>query len=229
MNAPIVIAAATIVVAIVLGVFALSRRMKQLDARLTGFAPRQDRDRQPKEKDKRDELAQLKQEMKSGFDALRASIGDIAATARRIESAQQAARDVPARAIRSMAPPPDYDAYETPRSAEDSVAVLLQIANRTLQQNPMRLDEFRASAASFAGRISAYAPSGEGVPYAFLVEHRGTLLAVPNTGKPGRLPSDWFNRSDFGFNDEIHRVVSLPRLRERGNDYEVQEPGVFAK
>jgi hypothetical protein len=47
--------------------------------------------------------------------------------------------------------------------------------------------------------------------------------------KPARLPKEWFNRDDFGVNDEIRRVIVLPRLKRRGNEFEVEEAGVFAR
>ena len=87
----------------------------------------------------------------------------------------------------------------------------------------------KASTRDIAIHVSPWPNAADGAPVAFIVEHGGSCYAVPNVIKPARLPQDWFNRSEFGVNDEIQRIVSLPRLRRRGNDYEVAMPGVFAR
>lgn len=113
--------------------------------------------------------------------------------------------------------------------AEDPVEKLLTIANRIVGQSSTTLEGFRESTGSLPLRISVWPDANESSPLAFIVEHRGSCYVVPNVVKPTCLPHEWFNRSEFGVNDQIQHVVSLPRLRRRGNDYDVQEAGVFSR
>lgn len=228
---PASIVAAVLVLLAVLALVIWMRRLeKKINSSLTrNHDVRQERDRAAREKGKRDELGQLKSELHNDIESLRSILGSIAADTQRLIANSQS------RSLRETnAPPPHslavaYDAYEESRGAEDGLAQLLSIANRIVQQSSTTLDAFRASTGSFAAHVSAYPSATEGAPTAFVVEHRGAYYGIPNVVKPQRLPQDWFNRSDFGVNDEIRRVVSLPRLRPRGADYDVQEPGVFAR
>jgi hypothetical protein len=231
MNAQ-VIAIAVVAVVIVLCTLALTLQMKRLGANLNALVMRPPADRGSKERDKRDELAQLKQELQRGFDTLRSQIGNIPAeTQRRIASApvpvSAPSRDISMRPVRFAAP--EFDDYEEPAKAEDVVRALVMLANRTLQ-NATTVDAFRASAPTAVNGVSAFPnSSADGKPIAFVVEYRGAFFGVPNVVKPARLPNDWFNRADFGVNDEIRRIELLPKLRRRGGEYEVEQPGVFAR
>lgn len=122
-----------------------------------------------------------------------------------------------------------YETSERQRSFEDATPQLLTIANQVIQQTPTTLDAFRASTRQISVRVSAWPNAADGAPVAFIVEHRDSYYAIPNVVKPARLPPEWFNRAEFGVNDEIQRVVELPRLRRRGNEYDVAVPGVFGR
>lgn len=222
---------------IVLAALAFVLRMHAFEKRIVALLAlhhetRQDRDREQKGKGRRDELAQLKSELHNDLESLRSITRSIAADTQRLLAR---ANSQPPSSRETSAPPPrpsatvqSYDTYEEPR-AEDGVAQLLAIANRIVQQSSTTLDAFRASTGGLAANVSAWPNATENVPTAFIVEHRGAHYAIPNVVKPARLPKEWFNRSEFGVNDEIQRIASLPRLRPRGNDYDVQEPGVFSR
>ena len=126
------------------------------------------------------------------------------------------------------APPVVYD--EPRATAEDGVAQLLTIANGIVQDSSTTLETFRTRTDRLGARVTTWPPNAaDPFPIAFIVEHRGSCYAVPNVVKPARLPQEWFNRSTFGVNDEIRRVVTLPRLRRSAQGFDVQEPGVFER
>jgi hypothetical protein len=215
-----VVAAALIIAAIVLLMLRIRALGKQIARTLARF------DELARQKQKPEPAGPPAGEWRRELDALRSAIGRVPAeTARQLEPALQKLRDVasapPARAIQPR--------REEPAEPEDGVAQLLAIANRIVQQSSTTLDDFRASAGALARRVAAWPSSADGAPLAFIVEYRGEHYAVPNVIKPARLPKEWFNRSEFGFNDEIQRVVSLPRLRRAGDGYDVQEAGVFGR
>ena len=231
MNGQLLIGEAIIALVLVLVALALTMRMRALEKSVNAAFRRandalQDRGRTPKEKDKRDDGGQWKHELQRSVETLRSAIGNVAPEVeRRIargRSETPSPYPAPAPIQRSVV-------YDEPPAAEDGAAQLLALANRIVQQNSTTLDAFRANAGALAARVSAWPGGGEGLPSAFIVEHHGTYYAVPNVVKPARLPNDWFNRADFGVNDEIRRVVSLPRVTPRGGDFDVQVPGVFAR
>lgn len=126
--------------------------------------------------------------------------------------------------------PPTVDRYEEePQSVQDVVGRLTEIANQILQQSPAPIDVIRSKTNHLPIQIHPPSSSGGDQQGYVVAQHAGNYYALPNAVKPTRVPDAWFNRSDFGFNDEIQRVMSLPRLTRRGNDYVVDEPGVFAK
>jgi hypothetical protein len=218
---PLIIAA----VLVLLAALAFAMRMRRFEANVAILIRhvddvRNEQKARGKEKGSKDELAQLRQEIKDGFESLRSRIGNIPAETSRLIGSKPVERPRAA---------PAYDAYDPPPiEPEDGIGRLLTIANRIAQESSMTIESFRASAGSLGSRVSSYTNGTDNFPVAFIVEHRGSHYAVPNVMKPARLPKEWFNRSEFGVNDEIQRVISLPRLRRRGNEYDVQEPGVFA-
>lgn len=168
----------------------------------------------------------MKNDVREQIASLRAAIEAIPAKVQqRVQNSPQQHKAPPV----SAAPARPYERYETQRPVEDATAQLLTIANQIVQQTPTTLDAFRASTRQLPVRVSAWPTAADGAPVAFIVEHRGACYAIPNVIKPARLPQEWFNRSEFGVNDEIQRVVTLPLLRRSGNDYEVAVPGVFAR
>jgi hypothetical protein len=203
---------------------ALRKAIGQTNARMESI--REELNRPGKQKGRNDEQQPSKADLRSDLDSLRSSIGRVPGdTVKQVkvvleEWSSQLESD------RSWRGP----SFNEPRERqEDGLAELLAIANRIVQQSSTTLEAFRQSIGSIASRIVPWTQSADGSPVAFIVEHRGAHYAVPNVVKPARLPKEWFNRSEFGINDEIHRIVSLPRLRPRGNDYEVQEAGVFGR
>jgi hypothetical protein len=221
-----------------LGVVALVLQMNKLHVNLKTVMltiTRQAREHAGQQKSQIDELRMLLIESQRERAALQRTADKILAEATRVRAT---ASSTP------VAPPPvtpiprgrpsrdfEFSAPEETTSyvAEDGVAQLLSMANHIVQQTSISLDAFRARAGALASRVSAWPAGSESAPVAFLVEHRGVWYAVPNVVKPGRLPEAWFNRSDFGVNDEIQHVTSLPRLIRRGDRYDVEKTGVFAK
>lgn len=233
---PVVFGALTASVLLVLAVLAFVLRLRNLEHRLSDVHTRLDsvlRERKERDKGKRDEAPQWKQELRAELEPLRSAIGKVAADTQRLithATSQRRFASDPASAARpAPAAVPHRETHDETRTTEDAVGQLLSIANRIVQQSSTTLDAFRASAGSLAAHVSAWPTASDGVPAAFIVEHRGAYYAVPNVVKPARLPQEWFNRSDFGVNDEIQRVDVLPRLRRRGDGYDVQEPGVFGR
>ncbi|HWW61821.1 MAG TPA: hypothetical protein VN181_10675, partial [Thermoanaerobaculia bacterium] len=213
---------------IVLAVLGLVWRLRSLGSKLAGMLSRQDRDAADREKRQREDLALCKTELRNDLEALRAAIAKVPSeTGRALGPALLRLREESPAPPRSA--PPVAESYPEARGADDGVAQLLVIANRIVQESSTTLESFRARTASLAARVSPWPRGSEGTPVAFVVEHHGSCYAIPNVVKPARLPQDWFNRAEFGVNDEIHRVVSLPRLKRRGDAYDVQEPGVFER
>jgi hypothetical protein len=210
-------------VLMLLATLAVVLRLRNLSSSIDSAFKRLETERDRAAKSRQEELLQLKKDLRVDIDALRSDLRKVPA---------ETARLIPPPQTRTSAPPPPgtYDeprGSDEPRGAEDGIAHLLSIANRLVRQSAATLEEFRSSAGAVAGHVSPW--PNDGTPLAFIVEHRGVHYAVPNTVKPGRLPQEWFNRSDFGFNDEIRGVRSLPRLTRRGDRYEIQEPGVFER
>lgn len=236
---PMVAGALTAAVLLIVAALAITLRMRSLENKLGRPLSKpedasRERERAQNDKKKNDELVQTLSELRNDLKSLRSVVDRIANDTHTLRSRNSADSQSPSRhAMTAPVPrgnaavPRDRD-YDEPRVTEDGVAQLLSIANRIVQESPTTLDAFRASAGSIAGRVVSW-PAADGTPVAFIVEHRGSYYAVPNVGKPARLPQEWFNRSDFGVNDEIQRVVSLPRLRRSGDKYDVQEAGVFAR
>jgi hypothetical protein len=218
--------AATPIIAVTLE---LNRRMSRLERQIARALTRfeqidEGRDRSTNHR--REDQGQPSKELRRELESLRSMIGRIPGeTARQVKAAPPEPGGVPP----SIPAPAAHPLFEEPPEPEDGLARLLAIANRIVQQSSTTLDAFRASAGSLATHVAAWPGSADGPPAAFIVEHRGSHYAVPNVVKPARLPKEWFNRSDFGVNDEIQRVVSLPRLRRRGDGYDVQELGVFGR
>lgn len=174
------------------------------------------------------ELAVLKKDTRDQIDSLRDVVEALPGKVQqRVQNAMQQSKPTPA----APTPPPrTYETYEERRPVEDTGAQLLTLANQVVQQTPTTLEAIRASTRQLQVQVSPWPNGGEATPAAFIVEHRTVCYAIPNVVKPARLPQEWFNRSDFGVNDEIQRVVSLPRLQRRGgNDYDVMAPGVFTR
>jgi hypothetical protein len=230
----VLLALAILALTIVLVALAMTLRLRAFERSVNASLRRvndalQGSGRNHKEKDKRDDLVQVKNELQRSIDAVRSAISNIPA---------EVVRQIPRGRSES---PPAYSApaptrnvvrderYEELPSAEDGAAQLLALANRIVQQNSTTLEAFRASAGALAARVFAWPRTADGTPTAFIVEHHGTCYAVPNVVKPARLPTEWFNRPDFGVNDEIRRVLELPRLTRRGDDYDVQRAGVFGR
>jgi hypothetical protein len=231
MRDPHVVLGAVQMVTIVLAVLVLTIRMRGSERRVSALVRRvteslQDRGRTPKEKQKGDDLEPLRQELQKSIDALRLAVANLRAEAERRRNAPES-RPPQFTSMPAWKSGPKDDGYDDPRTNEDGAAQLLTIANRIVQQGSTSLDTFRGWTGALADHVSAWSP--EGTLAAFIVEHRGTCYVVPNVLKPTRLKSEWFNRSAFGFNDEIRRVISLPRLRRRGDELEVEEQGVFEK
>jgi len=221
-----VLAAAVVITA---AVFALMRRLRKFEMAMAQTLARleaaEERYRHAKEKTPESREAPAG-ELRREIETLHAAIVTVPAdTARLLEPAFRKMRD-----DASATPPrlggPRRDQYDEP---EDGLAQLLAIANRIVQQSSATLDDFRITTGALTARVAAWPGSADGAPLAFIVEYRGQHYAVPNVVKPARLPKEWFNRSEFGFNDEIRRVVSLPRLRRVGDRYDVQEAGVFGR
>jgi len=225
--------AAIAALCIVLTALALALRMKALERRVSSLQTQISL----KEKDTRGDFEQFRKSIRADLDELKTVMRKIPADIERLGSrlasqAKSAAREVTAAPPRQLATPvhSTHDFRVEPSSTEDAVGQLLSIANGVLRQSTAAtLTEFRAATERLSMRASPWPDDSDGKPVAFIVEHRGSHYAVPNVVKPARLPNEWFNRSAFGFNDDIRHVVSLPRLRRRGDDYEVQEAGVFEK
>lgn len=230
----VVIGALSAAILIVSATLAWTFRMRAMERRIARMLARVDelseeRHRQLRQKWKPEETGQSKKDLRGELDSLRSLIGKIPGeTARQVNLVLQERQSeqprLPGR--EGAAALAGRDRYEEP---EDGLAQLLVIANRIVQQSSTTLEAFRTSVGVSATRVVAYPSSGEGTPLAFIVEHRGAHYAVPNVVKPARLPQDWFNRSEFGINDEIQQVFSLPRLLRRGDRYDVQEAGVFGR
>jgi hypothetical protein len=221
-QATILIAAVIFLLAAVAFVLQMQRATRAiLKAPPRGDDARQDRDRVMKE------LAVLRNDMRDQIAALRATVEEIPARVQQrvqnVLSPQKPTTPAPAAPAR----PPET--YEPARPIEDPSAQLLTIANQIIQQTPATLEAFQASTRQLSVRVFAWTNPADGALAAFIVEHRGSYYAIPNVIKPARLPQEWFNRSEFGVNDEIQRVVVLPRLRRAGSGYEVAAPGVFAR
>ncbi|HYH10560.1 MAG TPA: hypothetical protein VEK11_26180 [Thermoanaerobaculia bacterium] len=197
---------------------------------ITRVEQRGNNDRVPKDRGKRDDGAEVK-ELRREIQALQTSVRNLPADIeRRLRPLlAEAPQQQPQRPRTAVPPVRDYDEpCEEPRVLEDTPAQLLSIANQIVRQSST-LDAFRASTSKLPVRVSPWPEPSDGMPAAFIVEYRGSCYAVPNAVKPARLPQDWFNRSEFGVNDEIHRVESLPRLRRRGDAFDVEERGVFVR
>lgn len=235
-----VVAAVLMVLAVLAFVLAMRSYEKRVVASMAGIkeslagvkeAVGRDRAR---EKETREDLEDLKSQLRSHDESIHAAVRRI------FTEMEQAIARAPAQSRRphdtgapahspSAAPVLRHNNHDDLQRGEDHVAQLLSIANRIVQQSSTTLDAFCASTGSFAAHVSVWPNAREGAPVAFIVEHRGTYYAIPNVVKPARLPQEWFNRSEFGVNDEIQRVISLPRLTRRGDQYDVQVPGVFAR
>jgi hypothetical protein len=205
-----------------LAVAAFVQQMRRMTATILAALPRGDEGRHDRERLLK-ELALVRNDMQEQIASLRVAVEGIPARV------QQRVQNAPP--PHKTPPPParPYEPYDAPRPVEDATAQLLTIANQIVQQTPSTLEAFRASTRQLPVRVSAWPSAADGAPVAFIVEHRDSCYAIPNVIKPARLPQEWFNRSEFGVNDEIQRVVTLPRLRRRGNEYEVTVPGVFAR
>lgn len=218
----------TILVAAViflLAVAAFVLQMKRMAATIMAALPRGDEGRHDRERLVK-ELAAVKKDVGEQIALLRVAVEGLPAKVQqRVQNATPQYKSPPVPA----APTRPYEPYEAPRPVEDATAQLLTIANQIVQQTPTTLDAFRASTRQLPVRVSAWPGAADGAPVAFIVEHRDACYAIPNVIKPARLPQEWFNRSEFGVNDEIQRVVTLPLLRRSGTDYEVAVPGVFAR
>lgn len=207
-------------VGLVLRLRSLERRIAQAVVRFDGV---HEKDREAKQKAKAEASGPSQKDLRDELESLRSLIKRIPGeTVRQVQGALEKWSQEPAH----VSPPVDDLDYE-PAEPQDAMAQLLAMANRIVQQGSTTLEAFRASTGALAMRVSAWPSSADGAPLAFIVEHRGAHYAVPNVIKPARLPKEWFNRSDFGVNDEIQRVVSLPSLRRRGDGYDVQQAGVF--
>lgn len=214
---------------------AIVLRMRKLEAAVDKMLrraepPKHDRERDRGDHAKRDDVVQLRQEVRSGFDSLRSAIDELPAkVARSVSANANAARAQAAAPASSYVASSSSSSSPQQREAEDPVTHLLGVANRVMQNCPATIDEVRASIRIAPVNIAPWRNPGESTPVAFVVEHRGSCYAIPNVIKSARFPQAWFNGGDFGMNDEIQRVVALPRLRRSGDQYEVQEPGVFSK
>lgn len=235
MSWPVVLGALTAGVLLLLAALAFTLRMRafqtKLDRLLARIEERQERERPARDKGKRDEPGPWKNEIRDDIDSVRSIVRSIASDTKRLvaHASSQPPRETSTPAPRPTTPLQEYDAYDEPRGSEDGLDRLLTIANRIVQQSSTTLEAFRANTGGVAAQVWAWPSGAEGTPAAFIVEHRGGYYAVPNVVKPARLPQEWFNRAEFGVNDEIQRVVSLPRLRRRGDSYDVQQPGVFTR
>jgi hypothetical protein len=197
--------------------------------RLDGL--RQDLER-GKDKGKREDLQQLKNELRGDITALKSLIGNIP------RNTAQLIADTSSRSYeRTATPPPSrapiavraYQSYEETQEPEDGVSVLLQLANRIARNGSISLETARESANALGASVSPWSVPGDGGTTAFIVDYRGSSYVVPNVVKPARLRKEWFNRSDFGVNDEIQAIRSLPRLRRRGDDFDVLDAGEFTR
>ncbi|HEX6097380.1 MAG TPA: hypothetical protein VF432_13710 [Thermoanaerobaculia bacterium] len=227
------VVAAVLLILAVLASVNWARKLNSRVAAVLGQVQDLRRDRVARDKVSSAELLQVRNDLGKQFDALRDAMQKVsAATAQLVRQSSNAnpGDRVHRPPARSHAPVPAAHAvFDEPHASEDAAAQLLTIANRIVQERSTTLDAFRASTSGLDARVSAWPSAAEGAPVAFIVEHRGTHYAVPNVVKPIRLPQDWFNRSDFGVNDEIQRIDFLPRLRPRSGGYDVQEPGVFVR
>jgi hypothetical protein len=212
MNTLVLIIAAVL---FLFGAMAIGLRMRALQSAVTAALR--------KEKEKRDNLAPLTREIES----LRSAVGDIARLLQQMRAewsaavaAMAAGRDI--QPLRARTP-------ALPEPAEVGVERLVELANGVVQDSPTTIDAVRAKASVIRVKVSAWPNASSSQPVAFIIEHQGAYYGVPNIAKPKRLPQEWFNSAEFAVNDEIQRIVSLPRLMRRGNDYDVQERGVFAK
>jgi len=236
------VSAGLVALLITLGALALVLRLKALEGRIERalhlLNSRHERELGDREKGKREELPQSRKDLHAGIESLKSVIRSLEASTQKLSAAvsrsssqeSSSTRDAVSRDAASWHPStiPSYETSDG-RSAADVVQELLLIANRIVRLSSTSLDEFRATTDSLAVHVSTWPNGVEGIPAAFVAEHRGRCYAVPNVVKPARLPQDWFNRSDFGVNDEIRDVISLPRLRRSGNGYSVEEPGVFKR
>lgn len=226
---PLAIGTLAAAIGIIAAVTGLMHRVRSLESKIAGALLRLEAhaNQKPKVEDPRPSTRDFRAEL----DSLRSTIAKIPAeTAQQVTSALQKSRDLGGVApMRTVQARPPADRYDEPAEPVDALARLLAIANEIVQQSSTTLDAFRANAGALVAHVAAWPSSADGVPLAFIVEYRGSHYAVPNVVKPTRLPKEWFNRSEFGVNDEIQRVVSLPRLRRHGDGYEVQEAGVFGR
>jgi hypothetical protein len=221
------LAAAILIFAAVAALIFRSRRLEvQIRRALTRFdAVNEERRRHAQPQRKPYEPERLIRDLQGQLDSLRSMIARIPGdTARQIEAILpewSPEQEVP--------PPPRLSIPDDRLEPQDGLTQLLAIANHIVQQSSTTLDDFRASAGTLVTHVAAWPGSADCAPLAFIVEYGGAHYAVPNVIKPARLPNDWFNRGDFGVNDEIQRVLSLPRLRRHADGYDVQEAGVFGR
>jgi hypothetical protein len=219
---------------LVLAMLALAFKMRALEKKLSQLKPaaltKQERPQTAAEKVTREDLALFRNDLNKAFESLRVQIERVpTATVRLLPSTTP--EPPPPRNFPGQRPPSSAAStvYEERGRDEDLMPQLLNAANRIVQHGSTTLDAFSASGVAAGTPVSAWPGPGGGDAVAFIVKHRGSFYAIPNVVKPTRLPPEWFNRGEFGVNDEIHRVLSLPRLRQRGGKYEVEEPGVFAQ
>jgi len=215
---------------VMLAIVGLVWQLRGAERQLIQALGAQNKEATAREKRLRDDLSLCKADLREDIDSLRAALAQIPGDTDRLIAPKLSKQN------QHLAPPPASsqqsagmydDVYEN--SAQDGIAQLLIAANRIVQENSTTLEKFRQRVARVSSRVSSFGPSTGDAPVAFIVEHEGSSYAVPNVVKPARLPNDWFNRGDFGVNDEIRRVVSLPRLRRRGDRYDIEERGVFER
>jgi hypothetical protein len=218
-NLPILIGALLFVLC-VLGIVLQLRKLDEKLERVIAIA-RQDRDPNSQKKPHAPDLRPMIGDLQKDLGSLRKSVDRVLSEAMRLR--QQQSIDPPLRPAARFDPEPD----EMPEVFEDGVARLTAIANRNLHQNSSTLEAFEAKVEGLASRV--WARPSDVAPVVFIVEHRGVCYAIPNVVKPARLPESWFNRADFGFNDEIRDVISLPRLIRRGDNFDVEQTGVFER
>lgn len=214
---------------IVLVIVGLVLQLRSAERRLVATLRYQDRDAAEREKRQQTDLQHWKTELRKEIESLHAALAQIPAdTERLIASKLPKQQQTPAQAASSRLASAVLDVRDE-RRGEDGLAQLLVAANRIVQESSMTLETFRERMAGVSSRVLPYGQVVADAPVAFIVEHGGSAYAVPNVVKPTRFPNDWFNRADFGVNDEIRRVVSLPRLRRRGDGFDVVERGVFER
>lgn len=231
---PMAIAIVTAVI-VLLAVTAAALQMQKMTKKILAALPRNDDGRHDRDRVMK-ELAVVKNDIRTQIGALKATADEIPTQVERRIQKMLERRALEQRApepVRAPANPTAHTrSFETPepsRTFIDAAAQLLGIANRIVQQTPATLDAFRTSTREFVKQVIPWPNAVDGTPSAFIVDDGESYYAIPNVIKPARLPQEWFNRSEFGVNDEIQRIVSLPRLRRRGNDYEVSVPGVFSR